>query len=550
MKKLTIALTLFAGSAVAQPGAAPSPSTSPATPAASPAAAPATSPGATSGSLEDQLKLAQTQARGGHLLVTKKDYSGARPLLEGAYALLPTGATLVDLVLCYRELGLNAPALQLILQARASGLQLSPAELKIIDKHVAELSPLTSRVRIATPVPPTTLRIDGVVTTLPTGDVPLVLEPKLHAVQIECPGYEPYTKELTTTAGKDEQLNAELEPWVNTGHLKVIDKAGQVLDVTIDGKVVGQTPWEGDVPVGSHAVSGRNKRAVAAGTTLELPRRGTVEITLQSVVQYERVSLQVAPPNATVTLDGQRVTAPYEDYLLLGQHQLKVEAPGYSVQERLFTLADGAPFVEGISLAPAAIMESPPEIKPEPNPFRLGLLLGIVSVPRPVNIELFAKPNDWFGVGAGFSMIPQVEVSGIKGKMNAFNAVGRVFPFGGAFYVGAAAGLQNLDVEGSDTVENQELTAKAEHSAFFVTPQVGWLWTWDSGFTVGLNVGVQVALTSTPEVKVHDPSGAVVDPAALGPDAVELEDDVQKAATLFGKYPLPALDLFKLGFLF
>lgn len=542
MKRIAIAMTLLASSAVAQPSASPSAGTS--------SGAATTAVGAPSGSLEDQLKVAQAQAKSGHLLLTKKDYNGARTLLEGAYALLPTGATLVDLVQCYRALSLNAPALQVILQARAAGVQFAPAEAKAIDKDVAELTPLTSRVRLTTPVPPTTLRIDGVVTTLPPNGVPLVLEPKLHAVQIECPGYEPYTKDLTTVAGKDEQLAAELQPWVNTGHLKVTDKAGQVLDVTVDGQVVGKTPWEGELPVGSHTIQGRSKRAAAAAVTVELPRRGAVEVTLQSVVQYERVAVQVAPPGATVTLDGQRVTVPYDDYLLLGQHQLNVEAPGYAPQERLFTLGADKPFVEGISLEPAARMESPPEIVPEPNPFRFGPLLGIISLPRPVNIELFAKPNDWFGIGAGFSMVPELTIRGISGKMTAFNAVGRVFPFAGSFYVGAAAGLQNLTIQGSDNIEGQDLTAKAEHAAFFITPQVGWLWTWDSGFTVGINLGVQVALTSTPEVKVRDASGAVVDPADIGPDAVDLNDKVHDAAKIFGKYPLPAIDLLKLGFLF
>lgn len=537
MKRIAIAMTLLASSAAAQPAAGPNVGTT-------------TAASAPSGSLEDQLKVAQAQAKSGHLLLTKKDYSGARPLLEGAFALLPTGATLVDLVQCYRALSLNAPALQAILQARAAGVSLNPAETKAIDKDVAELTPITSRVRLITPVPPTSLRIDGVVTTLPVNSVPLVLEPKLHAVQIECPGYEPYTKDLTTVAGKDEQLVAELQLWVNTGHLKVTDKSGQVLDVTVDGKVVGQTPWEGDLPVGSHTVQGRNKRAVATAATLELPRRGAVEVTLQSVIQYERVSVQVAPPSATVTLDGQRITVPYEDYLLLGQHQLNVEAPGYAPQERLFTLGVDTPFVEGISLEPAARMESPPEIVPEPNPFRIGPLVGIIGLPRPVNVEIFAKPNDWFGVGAGFSMVPELTIRDISGKMNAFNAVGRVFPFAGSFYVGAGVGVQTLSIKGSDNVEGEDLTAAADHSAFFVTPQVGWLWTWDSGFTVGINIGVQVALTSTPKVEVRDPRGEVVDPADIGPDAVDLNDDVHDAAKIFGKYPLPAIDLLKLGFLF
>lgn len=511
----------------------------------------ATAEPASSLSFEDQLKLAKTQARSARVLLKKQDYHGARPLLEGAYAILPDAQTLLELVQCYRGLSLHAQALQLILDARASGNpQLNPNETKAIEKHKEELEPLTSRLRLIVPVSPAVVRIDGVIAKLPANAVPIVLAPGLHAVQVEAEGYELYTKELTAVAGKDEQLTAELEKWVDTGRLKVVDKAGLPLDVTIDGQVVGLSPWEGDVPAGTHTVAGRNKRAVAAPTTVEVPRRGAVDVTLEGTVQYERVAFQVAPADATITLDGQRVTAPYDNYLILGQHQLLIEAPGYTAQERLFTLSADAPFVEGISLVPAGMAGSPPKVEKKPNPFRFGFLVGIVSLPRPINVEVTAKPNDFFSVGLGFSMIPKIKVSNGAGDLNAFNAVGRVFPFGGSFYVGAAVGRQSLSLEADDTVDGEHITASAEHASLFVTPQVGWLFVWDSGFTLGINVGAQIALSSSPKVRLRNDRGVEIDPTETGPDADELRDNVRTASRYLARYPLPNLDLLKIGFLF
>jgi hypothetical protein len=545
--RLTLLTTFVASLAVSFPVAAQPSGSANTTPSTS--SAPSAS--ASQLSFEDQLNLAKTQARSGRLLLKKQDYNGARTLLEGAYAILPDAQTLLELVQCYRGLSLNAPALQLILQARASGNpQLNPNEAKAVDKHKAELEPVTARLRLIVPVAPKALRLDGVATSLPANAAPIVLEPGLHALQIEAEGYEPYTKDVNAVAGKEEQLTAELQKWVNTGHLKVVDKSGQALDVTIDGQVVGLTPWEGDVPVGTHTIQGRNKRIVAAPTTVELPRRGVVEVTLEGTVQYERVAFQVAPAGATVTLDGQRVSVPYDDYLLLGQHRLNVEAPGYTAQERLFNLAADAPFAEGISLEPAAVMESPPEIAPKENPFRLGFLVGVVSFPRPINVELAVKPNDWFSAGVGFSMIPKIKVGNGAGAMSAFNAVGRIFPFGGSFYVGAAAGRQSLSLEAEETVQGEHVTATAEHSTLFLTPQVGWLFVWDSGFTLGINVGAQLSLGSTPKVRVRNDSGFDVDPTEVGPDAEEMRENVHTAGKYLARYPLPTFDLLKLGFLF
>lgn len=544
MNRLAVVMTFVIASsalspAFAQPGAAFAPQ-----PATDAAAAPLPT-------FEEQLTVAKAQARSGRLLLKKGDYGGARPLLEGAYAVMPDAQTLLELVQCYRALNLNTNALQLILQARAAtSPTLNPNEAKAVTDHAAALEPVTGRLRLVVPVPPKVLRVDGLVTTLPANSVPFVLDPGLHAVQIEAEGYEPYTKDVTVVAGKEEQLVAELQKWVDTGRLLVTEKSGQALEVTIDGQVVGPTPWEGDIAAGTHTITGRSKRAAAQPVTVELPRRGQVQVTLEGTVQYERVAFQVAPAGATITLDGQRVNAPYEDYLLLGRHQLRVEAPGYAPYERLFDLAADAPFVEGISLQPAAVMESPPETKPAPNPLRMGFLVGVVSLPRPINLELAVKPNDWFAVGVGFSMIPKIKISNGAGEMSAFNAVGRIFPFGGSFYVGAAAGRQSMSIEADDTIRGQHVTAMAEHATLFVTPQVGWLFVWDSGFTLGINVGAQISLSSTPKVRLRADNGFEVDPTVVGPDAEELRENVHTAGKYLARYPLPTLDLLKLGFLF
>jgi hypothetical protein len=77
----------------------------------------------------------------------------------------------------------------------------------------------------------------------------------------------------------------------------------------------------------------------------------------------------------------------------------------------------------------------------------------------------------------------------------------------------------------------------------FVSPQLGWLWMWKSGFALGLNAGVQIPFASEPDVKM---TVAGVPVPAVGGSV----DDVRSVAKLIGKTPFPNVDLLKIGFFF
>ncbi len=485
------------------------------------------------------------------MLLKQKDYTGARTLLESAYVASPSGSVLLDLVQTYRGLSLNALALQTLLQARVTGSPvLAAAEAKAVDAQITELTALTYRLQLQLPEGVTTLQLDGVNFEPPLANVPLVLEPGLHALKVEKPNHEAYTKDVNAVAGQEATLVVELQAWVNTGRVKVSDKGGQVLNVYVDGIQVGTTPWEGELPVGNHVIEGRNERAVAEARTIDLPRRAVVDVVLDSVVNYERLIINSPVRGASATLDGQQIQLPFDQVVLVGEHQLRVTAPGHSPMEKTLNVEANKPVNEQVTLTGARVDEMDLAREKPPEPLRVGVLLGLVSVPRPINVEVSLKPNEFLGLGVGFSMIPEVTISDFSANMYAVNAVGRIFPFQGAFYLGLGAGIQTMGVEADDVIQGERYTGSVDHTAFFLTPQLGWLWIWDSGFALGLNVGVQVPVTSSPDVRVHDSAGNEVDPNDYGQRAVELRDDVSDVAKYLGFFPLPAVDLLKIGFFF
>src|SRR5437660_12634997 len=87
-------------------------------------------------------------------------------------------------------------------------------------------------------------------------------------------------------------------------------------------------------------------------------------------------------------------------------------------------------------------------------PVRPGAMIGLVSLPRPIDAEVFVRIVDIFGVGLGYSDFPAfianplLELVGAKSdstdarldQFNAFDLDLHVFPFRGRFFVGSSFG--------------------------------------------------------------------------------------------------------------
>lgn len=177
--------------------------------------------------------------------------------------------------------------------------------------------------------------------------------------------------------------------------------------------------------------------------------------------------------------------------------------------------------------------------------FVVGPFIHIVSIPRPLGFGVEAKWNDILGVSAGYGFIPQITLDGVKVKLTGYDARLKFYPFKGAFFIGVGIGSQVLTGSKVETIATVPVTASVSLTNNFVSPQLGWNWIWDSGFFFGLDLGVQLTLKNTGTVTSDAP--AIVQATA---EYTALQNDVQKAADMISKYPIPLLTLIKIGYFF
>jgi len=203
--------------------------------------------------------------------------------------------------------------------------------------------------------------------------------------------------------------------------------------------------------------------------------------------------------------------------------------------------------------AHAADVSTTPESaqRPERVPLRVGVMVGVVSVLRPVDVELFVRLYDRFAVGFSYSDLPNfvagplLSAAGANSDtmtarlddFSAFEADLRFMPFRSAFFVGSSFGRQALKGAVTESTVVGPQTATVDATTWYVTPRAGWLWTFERGFLLGVDLGVQLKLAGSDTVTV---------PAGSPP---EVRSKAQNLADVGTSYPLPSFH-FRVGWIF
>lgn len=182
--------------------------------------------------------------------------------------------------------------------------------------------------------------------------------------------------------------------------------------------------------------------------------------------------------------------------------------------------------------------ETRAEDAPPGRAVRVGVQVGLVSLPRPADFAVVARFWDTIGLGVRYSFLPHAlsdrifQAASIRSAsldLDAIEAELRVFPFQGAFCIGASAGRQSL----SGKYAAQPHSFEARLTSRYVAPRLGWVGVWESGFSMGFDIGAQIPLSQ--ELTT---SG---DPEATN----TVHDVVRNVAS----YPMPLLAL-RIGWMF
>jgi hypothetical protein len=176
---------------------------------------------------------------------------------------------------------------------------------------------------------------------------------------------------------------------------------------------------------------------------------------------------------------------------------------------------------------------------------RLGVL-GSAGFPRPLSIEGIVKLERVLALGLEYSTLPRSTVSDVHFGCWAIAGSARVFPLRGPFFLGLRAGRQHLSADAAVSGYGYTVPITLGVDTTFLNPQVGFLWTWEPGFTLGVDAGLQIPLSS-------DTSSTLATsamPSAVQQAVAPVQRSLEGVAGTVGQTVLPTIDLVKVGMLF
>jgi hypothetical protein len=180
------------------------------------------------------------------------------------------------------------------------------------------------------------------------------------------------------------------------------------------------------------------------------------------------------------------------------------------------------------------------------------VLLG-TGLPSLLSIGGTIKLTRFIGAGATFGLIPSVRLSYYGEAVLAYqhyDFYGRLYPFGGSFFLGAGVGYvtvngsldQTVDVSYPGVPPSISYDSEGSVKTLVLSPTLGFLHTFDSGFSLGLDFGVVLPIAPS-EVEFDSKlSTDVPDPVKqqyLAPIDAQVVDTLET----IGRTPLPSVNL-------
>jgi len=152
-----------------------------------------------------------------------------------------------------------------------------------------------------------------------------------HTVRLDLAGYQSYTTEVNVTPTQISRISVGLTPIPATGRL-IVESNPKGASISLDGRFLGYTPYDGQVPVGRHTVkldlAGYQSYTTEVNVTPTQISR--ISVGLTPIPATGRLIVESNPKGASITLDGRFLGyTPYDGQVPVGRHTVRLDLAGY-----------------------------------------------------------------------------------------------------------------------------------------------------------------------------------------------------------------------------
>ena len=199
------------------------------------------------------------------------------------------------------------------------------------------------------------------------------------------------------------------------------------------------------------------------------------------------------------------------------------------------------------------------------GPFRIGPVIG-VGLPSFLSFGGAIKLTKYFGAGINFGIVPEIQFAYYGDATVSYQSVniyGHIHPFGGGFFLGAGIGYAHVRGTYADefdisayapapipgvNLDSFPYTSEATVQTLVLTPELGYFFTFKSGFTMGIDAGIQIPIAPS-EIDFESHVDSDIPDAVVERFTKPTDERVESTLERVGQTILPTIGI-KIGWLF
>lgn len=250
-------------------------------------------------------------------------------------ALYPTRAATKDAAICLRKLHRFDEAVDMFEILLRDFPNLPADERALALAQTKELSGYVGTLVTQGAEPGSKLVVDG----RDRGQAPtppLRVAAGTHVLRVYREGFAPFEQQFSVAGAQSTTVKVQLAPLLQGGRLHVEEASGNAVEVYIDGAAVGQTPWDGLLPVGDHVVTLKGDGNLGTQPSVASIRlNASTQLTLRAEALPASLRISPKPAGASVILDGVPVgRGAWSGRVRSGYHLLETSADGFVTDQR------------------------------------------------------------------------------------------------------------------------------------------------------------------------------------------------------------------------
>jgi hypothetical protein len=314
-------------------------------PAAPAAPAPAASPAVT----------AATEGAAGDKAAKAKDWAGALAHYQVVQQSAPTAHAQLGVADALYQLARTGEAFDAYTEAqRTFAAKLSAADKTLVTARLKELAGKTGALSIHVEEPGSDVALDG--KSIGTSPIAALVRVAVgtHEVRVTRAGFVPFVGAADVQADGKAVVDANpLAAQSMRGHVVVHASGAEPLRVIVDGLDLGATPWEGDLPSGSHEITGRSSSATALSQTISVNAGASVSVDLVTSATAAHLQVRTSDGKGLVYVDSvAKGEGGFAGDVAPGPHAVVIEREGYERFEKTVSLGERETWAETVALKP------------------------------------------------------------------------------------------------------------------------------------------------------------------------------------------------------